>query len=245
MATLKISRSKLELFTKCKRCFYLDVRFGVKQPSMPAFSLNNAVDELFKKEFDIYREKGTPHPIMVAYNIHAVPFKHPKLDIWRNAFKGVEYYDKENDITLFGGVDDVWVSDDEELHVVDYKATSKDETPKKLAGWQDSYKRQVEVYQFLFRNNGFSVSPIAYFVYANADKKKSSFDNTLAFETVVIPHEGDDSWIPEALAAVRKCFDSDDIPEIGKNWKDDACEHCKYRESAGSSFRDHVHATRK
>jgi hypothetical protein len=53
----KISRSKIELFTECPRCFYLEVVKGVKRPSMPGFSLNSAVDELLKKEFDILREQ--------------------------------------------------------------------------------------------------------------------------------------------------------------------------------------------
>ena len=34
---LEISRSKVELFTQCPRCFYLDKRFNVRQPSMPPF----------------------------------------------------------------------------------------------------------------------------------------------------------------------------------------------------------------
>jgi hypothetical protein len=41
------------------------------------------------------------------------------------------------------------------------------------APWQISYKRQVEIYQWLFKKNGFDVEDIAYFVYCNgrADKK--------------------------------------------------------------------------
>ena len=61
----KLSRSKLELFMRCKRCFYIDRRLGVGHPSGYPFSLNIAVDELLKKEFDIYRleQKVHPHPL--------------------------------------------------------------------------------------------------------------------------------------------------------------------------------------
>ena len=48
----KISRSKFNYFLECKRCFYLDRVKGLKEPSMPGWALNNAVDELLKKEFD-------------------------------------------------------------------------------------------------------------------------------------------------------------------------------------------------
>ena len=51
----KISRSKFFNFMSCKRCFYLDRVKGLKEPSMPGWALNVAVDELLKKEFDQYR----------------------------------------------------------------------------------------------------------------------------------------------------------------------------------------------
>ena len=50
----KISRSKFFNFLSCKRCFYLDRVKGLKEPSMPGWALNIAVDELLKKEFDLY-----------------------------------------------------------------------------------------------------------------------------------------------------------------------------------------------
>ena len=53
----KISRSKFFNFMSCKRCFYLDRVKGLKEPSMPGWALNVAVDELLKKEFDQYRKE--------------------------------------------------------------------------------------------------------------------------------------------------------------------------------------------
>ena len=44
----KISRSKFFNFLSCKRCFYLDRVKGLKEPSMPGWALNVAVDELLK-----------------------------------------------------------------------------------------------------------------------------------------------------------------------------------------------------
>ena len=63
----KISRSKFFNFLNCKRCFYLDRVKGLKEPSMPGWALNIAVDELLKKEFDIYRKKQKPHPLDVFF----------------------------------------------------------------------------------------------------------------------------------------------------------------------------------
>ena len=58
----RLSRSKLELFMNCQRCFYLDRRLGIGQPPRFPFNLNSAVDFLLKKEFDDYRARQAPHP---------------------------------------------------------------------------------------------------------------------------------------------------------------------------------------
>ena len=68
----KISRSKFFNFLSCKKCFYLDRVKGLKEPSMPGWALNIAVDELLKKEFDIYRKDQKPHPIMTKHNLNYI-----------------------------------------------------------------------------------------------------------------------------------------------------------------------------
>src|SRR3954468_15238086 len=88
-ALFKVSRSKIELFTQCPRCFWLDVRLKISRPSSPPFNINKAIDELFKKEFDVYRLKGEPHPMMTDNQIKAVPFRHADLEKWRANFTGV------------------------------------------------------------------------------------------------------------------------------------------------------------
>ena len=121
----RLSRSKIDLFHECERCFYLDVRLGIARPSFPAFTLNNAVDELMKREFDLHRAKGDAHPLMRAYKIDAVPFNDPRMEEWRDALrKGIQYHHRPTNLIFRGGVDDIWVTPRGELILVDYKATS-------------------------------------------------------------------------------------------------------------------------
>src|ERR1043165_773680 len=80
----KLSRSKLELFLNCPRCFYLDRRLGLGQPPGFPFNLNSAVDHLLKKEFDIHRAKNQRHPLFKHYGIDAVPYAHDQLNVWRD-----------------------------------------------------------------------------------------------------------------------------------------------------------------
>ena len=129
----RLSRSKIDLFTECQRCFYIDNKLGIARPRGPAFTLNIAVDELLKKEFDMHRKQKTAHPLMDSYAIDAVPFQDKNMEIWRDNFKGVEYLHKETGIKVCGAVDDIWINKDEELLVVDYKATAKKRKMEKLS----------------------------------------------------------------------------------------------------------------
>ena len=136
----RLSRSKIDLFLNCPRCFYLDRRLGIGQPPGYPFSLNSAVDKLLKKEFDIHRAKGTKHPLMDHYNIDAVPLSHEKIDEWRDSLRaGITFKIDGENIIITGGVDDGWVKPDGEFTIVDYKATSKEEEVTLDADWQIGY----------------------------------------------------------------------------------------------------------
>lgn len=220
----RLSRSKIDSFIKCQRCFYLDLRLGVAQPPGYPLTLNTAVDALLKKEFDVYRAKGDPHPLMKSYKLDAVPFKHEYLELWRESRRGgIEYIDPVTNFRVTGGIDDVWVNSKGQLIIVDYKATAKSSEVNLDAEWQNSYKRQVEVYQWLFRNNGFDVSPTAYFVYVNGKVDAKAFDAKLEFNVKLIPYEGDDSWIQDTLIRARKVLDKDALPESSPD-----CDYCAY-----------------
>ncbi|HEX8946968.1 MAG TPA: PD-(D/E)XK nuclease family protein [Candidatus Paceibacterota bacterium] len=235
--TYRLSRSKIDLFSECPRCAYLDMRHGVKRPSGPSFTLNNAVDELFKREFDTHRANGEPHPLMKSYGIDAVPYAHEKLEEWRDALKrGVSYHHEPTNLTLRGGIDDVWVNPAGELIIVDYKATSKKEGPKTEDDLYDSYKRQMEVYQWLFRKNGFTVSPTGYFVYANGNSDAEAFDGKLEFDVKLIAYTGKDDWIEPALFRLKETLMSEEIPPVGTAFGGGPCDYCTYRESAGKTL---------
>ncbi|MDE2001507.1 MAG: PD-(D/E)XK nuclease family protein [Patescibacteria group bacterium] len=227
-APFKISRSKIDLFLNCPRCFYLDTRLGVGRPPGFPFNLNSAVDKLLKKEFDIHRADQTPHPLMKAYGIKAVPFAHKMMDTWRENFKGVQYLHEETNLLVTGAVDDVWINPEKELIVVDYKATSKEASPTLDAPWQIGYKRQAEVYQWLLRQNGFKVSDMAYFVYCNGKTDREAFDGKLEFDVVILPYEGKAHWIDTELFKIKELLLGDEIPRAG-----DDCDYCHYRAAAG------------
>jgi CRISPR/Cas system-associated exonuclease Cas4 (RecB family) len=230
----KVSRSKIELFMQCPRCFWLDTRLKIKRPSSPPFNINKAIDELFKKEFDVYRKKGEPHPLMTKFKVKAIPYQHEELENWRHNFTGVVHLHEPTNLHIFGAVDDVWVDEDGKLIVVDYKATAKAEPVKKLGpegGWQDMYRRQMEIYQWLLKQNGFDVSDTGYFVYATGTQDRDGFNDKIDFETHVFPHHGNSEWVDKTIIEMKKVMDDDKMPEVGTAAMGGECEHCAYARS--------------
>lgn len=224
----KVSRSKIELFMQCPRCFWLDVRLKITRPSSPPFQINKAIDELFKKEFDSYRIKAEPHPLMLDNQIKAVPFAHDNLDTWRENFVGVVHVHQPTNLHVFGAVDDVWVNENDELIVVDYKATAKDKEVSLDADWQICYKRQMEIYQWLLRQNGFKVNNTGYFVYTNGRMDLDGFYDKVEFRTKIIPYTGNADWVEQTLLDMKACMESDAMPPVGSSIMGGECEHCAY-----------------
>ena len=224
LTPFKISRSKLDLFLNCPRCFYVDRRLGVGHPPGFPFNLNSAVDTLLKKEFDHYREVQQPHPMVVGAGIDAIPFKHEKLEEWRDSLRrGIQFLHTGSNLILTGGVDDVWINPMGELIIVDYKATSKNSAVNLDADWQIGYKRQMEVYQWLFRQNGFMVHNVGYFVYCNGKTDRARFDGHLQFDISILPYRGTTDWVDQALLKASAILKEDSVPAHGPD-----CDYCTY-----------------
>ena len=221
----KISRSKIELFANCPRCFYLDRVLKVARPSGPPFNINSAVDSLLKAEFDTHRANGHKHPIQEEYGIDAEPAPHEQLDKWRENFHGIQYLHEPTNLLVFGAIDDLWINSQGEYIVVDYKATAKDTPVTELgdAPWHDQYRRQIEFYQWLLRRNGLPVSNTGYWVYCTGDPNAGAFDKKVEFDVHLISYEGSDAWVEDAIVAAKKCLDQDSPPA-----PTEGCEYCTY-----------------
>jgi hypothetical protein len=222
----QLSRSKIDLFVECPRCLVLDVARGIGRPSGPPFTLNNAVDALMKAEFDRYRASREPHPLFATVGLEAVPFAHPDLGRWRHNFTGVRWKDETTGWTLCGAIDDVWQAPTGELLVADYKATARAEAPTSQRLYP-SYRRQMDVYQFLVRRQGFEVSDRGWFVFANGDGRAAGFGDKLCFTTTLVPYDGSDAWVLDTFRRAVAAIESGLLPEPAPN-----CEFCAYVTSA-------------
>ncbi len=214
---IKLSRSKIELLFDCPRCFWFYAGKGIARPFGAPYTINNAVDFLLKKEFDEHRKNGTAHYLIEREGIDAVPFMHEDIDKWRHNFTGIQYHDEATDFLIFGAVDDIWVDSKGNLIVVDYKASGAKE-----GELYDSYKRQMEVYQWILRKNGYKVQDRSYFVYCRVNKDNGFAQGNLSFDIKVQPYDGNADWVDSKIIEAKKVLDGP-VPASSEE-----CSYCSY-----------------
>ena len=170
--SIQLSPNSLNLFLECPHCFWLDKKMGIKRPPPYPYALNSAVDSLLKEEFDAYRAKNIPHPLLAENNIKARLFSNQKLlNQWRNNFAGIRYFDPQLEATIFGAVDDVLEFEGGKLAPLDYKSTGS-----RVANIYDRFQLQLDTYTFLLEKNGFQTTRKGYLAFYIVDKEKGFID---------------------------------------------------------------------
>lgn len=221
MAGTRISRTALETYVQCARCYYREYVQGIRRPSGIVPRLNLAADAILKREFDAYRLRQEPHPVMQAYRVDAVPFQHPDLDRWREAARGLgcTLHDRE----IYGAIDDVWTYRDGTLAVVDYKATAVTDPVGEVVGERAANMRQLEVYSWILHQRGFAVADHGYLVVANGDREAPTMAPTWPISLTVVRLPLDWSWVPEAIESLLTIESRNTPPKAAPQ-----CEWCSF-----------------
>ena len=188
--TIQLSPNLLNLFLECSHCFWLDKNLGIKRPPPYPYALNSAVDTLLKEEFDTYRAKNLPHPLLA--DLKAKLFSNQNLlNQWRNNFAGIRYFDEALQATLFGAVDDILEFSDGKLAALDYKSTGS-----RVANVYDRFQLQLDAYTFLLEKNGYQTPRKGYLAFYIVDKSRGFIDR-LPFRKEVLEIETNPSDIYE------------------------------------------------
>ena len=83
---------------------------------------------------------------------------------------------------------------------------------------------------WLLRRQAFEVARRGWFVYANGQRDRPSFDGRLEFTIRMIPYDGDDGWVEATLAAIRETLMLSDPPPPPSD-----CEFCSYAAKAAAA----------
>ena len=234
----EVSRSQIQSFMNCPACFWMNRVKGIKFPGMPGFLLNSATDTLLKKDFDRYREMQKPHPFMERNGLgHLVPFKHENFELWTKSLQlGLKTFHEPSNLIIGGGLDDVWHDlKTDEIFVVDYKSTAGRKNDEGTAlnqitlvgAYKESYKKQMDMYQWILRQEGFNVSRTGYFVYVNDEIDKAN----MRFDVQLISYDADDSWVEDTILELKNCLLMNESPrhaDSGFGPKGD--KQCEYAE---------------
>ena len=229
--TFNISRSKVDDFLKCPKCFLDDRRGGIIPPGQLPFNLNIAVDENLKQSFDVHRVDQTVPPLLRELGLgNYVPYQHEDLPKWRSNFKGIRREVEGTNITLSGAVDDLWLNKDTgQISVVDYKSTSTKSSMSQEDylndGYHDSYKRQLDFYNYLLRGEGLNLSASSFFLVFNARKDMPITDKnpTLTFDYHLIEYKWDDSWVEDTISRMIKVLNYE-VEAVSNP----CCKHCAF-----------------
>ena len=215
--TIKLSPSSMNLIEECPKCFYLQVVKKISRPAGIFPSLPSGVDRTLKEHFDRFMEKDELPPELKNIKDIKLFNDREKLKLWRNNFKGIEYYDEENDVLLHGAVDNLLKKGDK-LIVLDYKTRGfalKEDTAH-------HYQDQLDIYNFLLRKNGYLTEDYSYLLFYMPESVMETgefkFKNELVKMKVDVKHAED--LFKRAIKIVKG-----NIPEKGEK-----CTFCKWRE---------------
>jgi len=161
----KLSPSSLALLKDCPRCFWLNFNKNIKRPDSIFPSLPSGMDKILKEHFDRFMKKGELPPELQELNGKVELFNDEELlKIWRSNFKGIQWTDTKGNL-FRGAIDNILVKNNK-LIVLDYKTRGfplKKDT-------HEHYQDQMDIYNFLLRNNGYETEDYTYLLFYHPHK---------------------------------------------------------------------------
>lgn len=214
----KISRSNIQSYLECPKCFYLESVHGIKKPAGFPLPINMAVDSILKNEFDHYRAQGREHPeVKQILNLNLKPFNEDQFFDWR---KNACVYHKETNFNIFGKLDDVWINEDKQkLYLADYKSGAVSTTKK--FELHESFRNQMDIYLWIAKQLDPRFQEISFFYYKKL--KKGDFMNESNFVTEIVEYPADDRWVEEIIVHLKRDLDNTQPPNSHSE-----CKHCHY-----------------
>ena len=87
----------------------------------------------------------------------------------------------------------------------------------------------MDIYVYILRQMGYSVSDTAYFMVCNGEKTPDRFDANMQFVVKLVDYQVDTSWVGPKIKEMKWVMDSSEIPEINPH-----CENCAYIQQANN-----------
>src|SRR5579859_4730879 len=166
--SLRLSKSQLDKFTACPRCFWLSHRQGLDQPDMISSKVWKGIERITQAHYETHRiAKTTPSNLIGQVPAGAIPYQGDRIDLKSLRYWGKGLAFEVDGVTVTTALDDMleWPQDNgvPTLYaVIDYKSKSK-ETDE--ASTQELYGTQADVFDLACNVNGYTTDGVVYFDY--------------------------------------------------------------------------------
>ncbi len=207
-----LSNSTLSIYRECRRCFWLHMNQNVKRPRGIFPSLPSGMDLILKDYFNKYRVKGEIPPLISGR------VKGRLADISLN----LNFLDRDNDLKITGRLDDCLVMDSNIYIPLDHKTRGR--LPGDPNYSYKYYKRQMDTYALLLKNNGYKTAGFAYIVYYSP--AQGELHNGFPFKTEVHELKTEPGSVHGLYVEARQSL-LKPIPASGSG-----CEYCQWLDQA-------------
>jgi len=168
--TYTFSPNTLSLLRDCPRCFWLKFRKRIKRPDFAFPSLPRKIDIILKQHFDKFMRKGLLPPELAELNGEVKLFDNEDLlKTWRNHKRGIRWTDSEGNVFM-GAIDNLLVKGNK-LIILEYKTCGSVKENS-----HERYRDQIDIYNLLFRLNGYETEDYAYILFYYPNKVQENGD---------------------------------------------------------------------
>lgn len=163
---IRLSKSQLDKFQDCPRCFWLGQRHKLKQPDMISSKVWKGVERVTIQHYDAHRAaKTTPYNLVGCVPAGAVPLQRDAegMKALRYWGKGLPF--KVDNILVTTALDDMLeinACGKMLYNVIDYKSKSKLTDEEATA---EMYQNQADVFDLAANVNGYPTDGLVYFDY--------------------------------------------------------------------------------
>ncbi len=214
----QISRSSIQSFIECPRCFYLDTVLSIRKPSGLPLPINMAIDSILKKEFDYFRKQNTPHPEVQKFLVEKIkPYDGDEFIEWR---KGAKVFHQKTNLEILGKFDDVWTNENStKLYLADYKGGAV--SASGVSELHQSFRNQMDIYLWIAKQIDARFTNRTFFFYKKL--KKEDFMDDSKFITEIVEYIANDDWVEKVILDIKLCLDNTSPPSSNED-----CKHCQY-----------------
>lgn len=167
MSELRLSKSQLDKFVGCPRCFWMKHRAGLDQPDMISSKVWKGIERVTTAHYAAHRKaKTTPDNLQGQVPPGAVPVQLSDDDMKALRYWGSGLAYKVDNILVTTALDDMLQRDTVDglrlYNVIDYKSKSKLTDEESTAGL---YQNQADVFDYACNANKFPTDGVVYFDY--------------------------------------------------------------------------------